>query len=360
MTHWAWKGPSNTPNTQVSLVTTEGNSESVVKSVVKLPPVMAGMDRAEALAFVSRLFDSAQAGAHIWGDALLVKRFLTQCSRTGSQETRDGYRREVRRFMRWRDRNHPDLHLREIDPSLAQDWVSQLREEVDAGLIKPRTFNRRVAAISSLYRWASDPSRSAATGVPRNPIPGRSQLHAEKSTRGLSDEQMGLLMAAIARAAHLDRNAKRDYALIKGSYLLGCRVSEIAVIRWKDIEALDDGGQIHLFGKGSKRRTIRVSPATIGLFQELGRGDAEDFVFPSPRRDGHLTRQAIGDVCRKWGRAAGFHVHPHQLRHSHASHAVQRGVDVFTLQNTLGHSSSATTGHYVASNPRDSSSLRLG
>ena len=119
MTHGAWKGPSNTAKTQVSLVTTEGDSESVVTSVVKLPPVMAGMDRAEALAFVSRLYDSAQAGAHIWGDALLVKRFLTQCSRTGSQETRDGYRREVRRFMRWRDRNHPDLHLREIDPSLA-------------------------------------------------------------------------------------------------------------------------------------------------------------------------------------------------------------------------------------------------
>ena len=95
MTHGAWKGPSNTANTQVSLVTTEGDSESVVKSVVKLPPVMAGMDRAEALAFVSRLYDSAQAGAHVWGDALLVKRFLTQCSRTGSQETRDGCRREV-------------------------------------------------------------------------------------------------------------------------------------------------------------------------------------------------------------------------------------------------------------------------
>ena len=360
MTHGAWKGPSNTANTQVSLVTTEGDSESVVKSVVKLPPVMAGMDRAEALAFVSRLYDSAQAGAHIWGDALLVKRFLTQCSRTGSQETRDGYRREVRRFMRWRDRNHPDLHLREIDPSLAQDWVDELRREVEAERMKPRTFNRRVAAISSLYRWASDPSRSAASGVPRNPIPGRSQLHVEKSTRGLSDEQMGLLMAAIARAAHLDRNAKRDYALVRGSYLLGCRVSEIAAIRWQDIEVLSDGGPIHLLGKGSKRRVVRVSSDTLALFEGLGRGEAEAYVFPSPRGKGHLTRQAIGDVCRKWGRAAGFHVHPHQLRHSHATHAVQRGVDVFTLQATLGHSSSATTGHYVAANPRDSSSLRLG
>ena len=191
-------------------------------------------------------------------------------------------------------------------------------------------------------------------------MPPRSMLMASKSTRPLSAEQFGLLMAAIARAVHLDRNAKRDYALVRGSYLLGCRVSEIAAIRWQDIEVLSDGGQIHLLGKGSKRRVVRVSGHTLELFESLGRGEAEAFVFPSPRRKGHLTRQAIGQICRKWGRAAGFHVHPHQLRHSHATHAVQRGMDVFTLQATLGHSSSATTGHYVAANPLDSSSLRLG
>ena len=54
---------------------------------VVVPPVMAGMDKAEALAWVSRLFDAAAAGAVIWGDPLLVQRFLTQCSRTGSEET---------------------------------------------------------------------------------------------------------------------------------------------------------------------------------------------------------------------------------------------------------------------------------
>ena len=62
---------------------------------------------------------------------------------------------------------------------------------------------------------------------------------------------------------------------------------------------------IHSFGKRSKRRTVCVSPATLELFQGLGRGDAEEFVFPSPRRDGHLTCLAIGDVCWKWGQAAG-------------------------------------------------------
>ncbi|GIR23836.1 MAG: hypothetical protein CM15mP38_0190 [Synechococcus sp.] len=51
------------------------------------------MDKAEALAYVSRLFDAAEAGAVLWGDALLIKRFLMQCSRSGSSETVHGYKR---------------------------------------------------------------------------------------------------------------------------------------------------------------------------------------------------------------------------------------------------------------------------
>ena len=56
------------------------------------------MDKAEALAFVSRMFDTAAAGAVLWGDALLIKRFLTQCSRSGSGETVRGYKHEIREF----------------------------------------------------------------------------------------------------------------------------------------------------------------------------------------------------------------------------------------------------------------------
>ena len=58
------------------------------------------MDKAEALAFVSRMFDTAAAGAILWGDALLMKRFLSQCSRSGSAETVRGYKRELREFTR--------------------------------------------------------------------------------------------------------------------------------------------------------------------------------------------------------------------------------------------------------------------
>ena len=77
------------------------------------------------------------------------------------------------------------------------------------------------------------------------------------------------------------------------------------------------------------------------------------------RRKGPLTRQAIGQICTKWGRTAGLYIHPHQLRHNYAKHAVQRGVDMFILLDTLDHSSSATTGHYVVAKLRESSSLPL-
>ena len=248
------------------------------------------MDKAEALAYVSRLFDAAQAGAVLWGDKLLLKRYLAQCSRTGSAETQAGYRRELRHFTRWRDHHHPHLHLRELDPALVDDWVSSLREQVAAGLMKPRTYNRRIAAISSLYRWASEPTRSAVTGIPRNPMPRRATYVVPKLAKPMSEDDLGMVLATIARAAATSTTARRDFVMVKGSYLLGCRVSELCRLQWKDIEPLDGAGQVHLLGKGSKPRTVRISTTTLELFESLGRGAPEDWLFPSNKRNGPLTR----------------------------------------------------------------------
>ena len=319
------------------------------------------MDKAEALAYVSRLFDAAQAGAVLWGDELLLKRFLAQCSRSGSQETRDGYAREIRHYVSWRDRCHPHLHLREIDPSLTENWISELLQAVEAGELKPRSFNRRVSAVSSLYRWASEPSRSAVTGVPRNPVPPRVQLHAPKLAKPFPEADLTSVLGAISQARATGcPTAARDYVLVRGSYLLGCRLSELARLKWGDIEAVEGGGQVHLLGKGNKARTVRISSETLELMESLGRGDPDAWVFPSNRKDGPLSRQAIAERMRRWGKAVDIHLHPHKLRHTHATHAIRRGVDVFTLQASLGHSSSSTTAGYVAANPADSSSLRLG
>ena len=145
------------------------------------------MDKAEALALRRPPVRCRSGRRRALGGQAPPKRFLEQCSRTGSQETQDGYRRELRHFIRWRDQNHPHLHLRELDPALVDDWVSRLREQVEVGELKPRSFNRRVSAVSALYRWASEPTRAAVTGVPRNPIPEEQECrHQSWPNRWLS------------------------------------------------------------------------------------------------------------------------------------------------------------------------------
>ena len=88
--------------------------------------------------------------------------------------------------------------------------------------------------------------------------------------------------------------------------------------------------------------------------------DQRDLLFPSNKRNGLLTRQAVAARMAMWGREANVRLHPHRFRHTHATHAIRRGVDVFTISATLGHSSTGTTSHYVLAEPGESSSLKLG
>ena len=327
---------------------------------------LSGMDKAEALAFVSRMFDAQQqAGAVLWGDALLIKRFLARSAVPlwFSSETQCvAIRREIRRVhaLAGSAITRICIYARSTRRS-CQDWVSQLREQVAAGELKPRSFNRRVSAVSALYRWASELTRAAVTGVPRNPIPRRTGMSAPKLAKPLAESDLtsvlGVISAAKVKGSAI---AARDYVMVRGSYLLGCRVSELCSLRWEDIEPLDEGGNVRLLGKGSKPRTIRVSTDTLKLFESLGRGEPGDWLFPSNKRNGPLTRQAVAARMAMWGREANVRLHPHRCRHTHATHAIRRGVDVFTLSATLGHSSTGTTSHYVLAEPGESSSLKLG
>ena len=133
MTTGGWKSPFNHSTGSELGITPQAPESHPDNRSRQIPAVFAGLDKAEALAYISRLFDAAQAGAVLWGDKLLLKRFLEQCSRTGSQETKDGYRRELRHFVRWRDRNHPHLHLREINPAFCQDWLSNCGNKLRTG-----------------------------------------------------------------------------------------------------------------------------------------------------------------------------------------------------------------------------------
>ena len=98
----------------------------------------------------------------------------------------------------------------------------------------------------------------------------------------------------------------------------------------------------------------------VALFESLGRGGFEDRLFPSNKRNGPLTRQGVAARMARWGKAADVHLYPHRCCHTHATHAIRRGVDVFTHSAMLGHSSTGTTSNYVLAESGESSFLQLG
>lgn len=329
-----------------------------------LPAVFAGMDRGAAIAFFSRLLDASQAGSVTWSDDELLASWLANCSRSGSTETVATYRREIGHLLAWMAERRPGLLLRQLDPAAAQAYVDHLRQQVAAGALAARTFNKRISAAKSLYGFAADPTRAGISGVPRSPFPRRCLLDVPKLARPLGESELDRLLAEIMVAARAgDRQAPRDFVLVKMAYRLGCRVSELAGLRWRDVvHQVDGSGSVHLLGKGNRARTVAITADTLALIESLpgGRQAPDAFLFPARSGNGHLSRQAIHGAVAKWGKLAGVAAFPHALRHSHATAAARRGADLTLIGRTLGHRSPSTTAGYVAADPTTSSSLLLG
>jgi integrase/recombinase XerD len=121
-------------------------------------------------------------------------------------------------------------------------------------------------------------------------------------------------------------------------------------------------GVITVFGKGSKTRVVLLPSAIWRELLRFRQGAGLDApVFPSRRGGGHLHPTAIERLVFKAAQRAGVEgkVSPHWLRHSHATHALERGAPIHLVQATLGHASVATTGRYLHARPTDSSSRYL-
>ena len=157
----------------------------------------------------------------------------------------------------------------------------------------------------------------------------------------------------------------RNRAILLILYSCGLRVSELCDLKWQDLQSRDDGGQMSVFGKGGKTRVILIPNyvwlEVIKLRKKFGLNEP---VFRSRQRGEngyHLTRKQLDNIVKKAATRAGIEgkVSPHWLRHSHASHSLDNGAPLSLVQQTLGHSSIATTEKYLHAKPDDSSGMYL-
>lgn len=148
--------------------------------------------------------------------------------------------------------------------------------------------------------------------------------------------------------------ALRDRAMLEVLYATGMRVSELIAVKLGDLKL--DVGCLNAFGKGSKQRLIPLGEVALEILQEylhngrpkLLKGKTSDYVFLNAR-GARMSRQGFWKKLKEYALQAGIrqNIYPHMLRHSFATHLLENGADLRSVQTMLGHADISTTQIYT-------------
>lgn len=268
--------------------------------------------------------------------------YALRVERGRADNTVEAYGRDLRRFVAWAQRQG-FTDASEVGAAGVADFLVHLdREGLGA---------RSVArARSSLRQWYTHLVNEGQ--VEQDPTArGHAPRFVSALPRTLDTAQVDALLAAPDRSTTL---GLRDAAILELLYSTGIRVSELVTARAADLDA--ERGLLRVQGKGSKQRLVPTGRRALALLERYLQGgrpahdpegrSAELFVG---HRGKGMTRQNVWLRLRHWARRAGIEgkVSPHVLRHSFATHLLERGADLRHLQAMLGHADVTTTQIYT-------------
>jgi integrase/recombinase XerD len=283
-----------------------------------------------------------------------LRQFLDMLAaeRRATENTLQAYRRDLDAFAAFLAKS--DRRFANAAPA---DVVAYMRGLGDAGLA-PASRARRLSAIRQLYKFlvsegviAEDPTYGYA-----GPKKGRSLPKTLSVTE--VDRLIEKARARIEGATGRDRvRALRLYALLEMLYATGMRVSELVTLPRSVLTG--DARVLTIKGKGGRERLVplnRAAREALTRYLEVGYEDGvarmlrTKFLFASRGAEGHLTRQRLAQELKQLAEDAGLdpqRVSPHVLRHAFASHLLDRGADLRSVQQLLGHADISTTQIYT-------------
>jgi len=281
--------------------------------------------------------------------------------KNASRLTAKVYQQDLAQFasFRWGEEVPPPFPWENVTPEDARSFLMAFAQSG----AKASTTRRKLASMRTFFRWLAREGKAvhnpfAALHGPRLAKPLPKVLSAEETDR--------FLAAPLAELERLKREKKpakreevfgciRDSALFESLYSTGCRISEMMALSWRDIDFAN--GSVIVIGKGSKQRLCILGSRAIEALSRLRRA-AEGFVpdggaAASPvflgLKGERMTPRDAERRMKKWLAAAELppDLSPHKLRHSFATHLLDAGADLRSVQEMLGHSSLATTQIYT-------------
>lgn len=206
-----------------------------------------------------------------------------------------------------------------------------------------RSIARKIVAVRNFYKFLIKIKR-----IEKNPFTYILTPKTEKKLPGvLTEKEIENLMSA---ATGKDFISLRDRTILELIYSTGIRVSELVNMDVSDIDFVNE--EIKVLGKGEKERIIPVGSVALNILhcyiKELKKIDTSGVLFINKNKK-RLTQRFVELMIKKYAKMSGIEkkVTPHTLRHSFATHLLDRGADLRSVQELLGHSNLSTTQIYT-------------
>ncbi len=259
-----------------------------------------------------------------------------------AKNTLESYGRDVKQFQLYMQNLHLEL-IKDSNKNMIQQYLETLQTKGRA----VSTISRNIAAIKAFYQYLvkehyleDDPAQSLDTPKVEKKLPKILSIHEV--------EQL-LKQPNIKSSGGL-----RDRAMLELLYATGIRVSELIALNISDVNL--DMGYIKCYGKGSKDRIVPLGSIAVKAVHDyiikgrlkVVRTYDEPALFIN-HHGARLTRQGFWKIIKKYAQEAGIvkDITPHTLRHSFATHLLENGADLRSVQEMLGHADISTTQLYT-------------
>lgn len=267
-------------------------------------------------------------------------------SKTGSDKTTDSYYRDIARFITFLEDNNIKS-FNDVDKSVVYDYVTLLRSgKITRGKISNSSYARNLSALRSFYRYLC-----GIHVCDSNPFLLFKKVHVEKHLPDvLTFDQIEKILDVFDLDNPLDI---RNRCIIETIYACGLRISECCDLKLSNIDSREMF--VRVIGKGNKERLIPYYPRLnelidlyIKKFRNIyAKADCEE-LFVSIRGE-KVSPRSVQLLLEEVKVKANLPIdlHPHMLRHSFATHLLDNGADLRTVQELLGHANLSTTQLYT-------------
>lgn len=266
--------------------------------------------------------------------------------RSGSSDSADAYYRDIARFIEYLENNNI-TDFNDVGKLEAMDYIAYLRSgKITRNKISNSTYSRNLSALRSFYRYLIE-----AKLVDHNPFTQFKKIHVEKH---LPDVLTFDQVEQILESYDLDKPLElRNRCILETIYACGLRISEACNLLLNKVDLKEM--YITVIGKGNKERLVPFYPRLAELielyikeYRNLYASDDFPYLFVSNRGDKVSPRSVqleLEKVQIKTG--IPINLHPHMFRHSFATHLLDNGADLRTVQELLGHANLSTTQLYT-------------